>query len=406
MSQLVASVLGGRLRALGLRHVTWLCASGLVGSLCLVVAVALLVSAPALAQDAEGPELTEAQAALLVDSEGNVLFSKNPEQEIAMASITKVMTAVVALESGKDLDAAYQLQGVSLPEEAIIAGYKEGMSSTLRDLLRVMLVKSANDAASEVAIAVAGSEDAFVQMMNDKAQALGMSHTHFMNPHGLDAEGHYSCVQDLVKLGRYALTRHPFIAETVQLGEVSAPVGELMASFETTDEFLLEYPGALGIKTGVGDSATSFLGCARRDGTTLYSCVLGCTTKEGRFTDTEALFDWAWGTYRHYELAGANSAQLVPFAYHFGLSCVSAADATTPGLVWPQGGATTFQRIMTVPRTYSVPSSALGVCQWRQDGRTVGTASYSTAPVLAPSYSGFGLLDCSRYIQERLSDAA
>ena len=380
-------------------------------ALAAVVVAALLACLaaplPARAADLGEPALTEAQAAVVEDSEGNVLFSKNPDAEIPMASITKVMTAVVALESGRPLDQTYQLQGVQLMENAVVAGYQAGMSSTLRDLIKVMLVHSANDAASEVAIAVSGSEQAFVQRMNEKAAELGMSHTHFENPHGLDQEGHYASASDLVRLGRYALTTHPLIARYVEMEEVTVPVGAVSLTFPTTDEFVRTYRGALGIKTGVGDHFTSFLGAARRDGTTLYTCVLGCSTNAGRFTDTRALMGWAWNAYERHELATAGQpVSSAPFAYHFGLSCVVSAEHTTYGLVWPEGGPTTYRSIRRSSGLLGTPGAVTGVTQWVQDGRTVGTATYSASARLVPTYSGLGLLDRSAHYAAALARAA
>ena len=157
---------------------------------CLVAALAILVGvlAPtrALAADGqEAPTLTEAQAAIVVDQAGNVLFSKNADQEFPMASITKVMTAIVALDSGKSLDDVCTITDANLGGEAQAAGYVETDTPTFRELLNAMLVYSANDAAYNVAVNVAGSEAAFVERMNAKAQEIGMTHTHFVNSHGL-----------------------------------------------------------------------------------------------------------------------------------------------------------------------------------------------------------------------------
>lgn len=364
--------------------------SGLIGC---ILAGLVLACTPALAVDSE-PQLSEAQAAIVVDSEGQVLFAKNPDAEINMASITKIMTAVVALESGTPLDSTITTVGVTLDENAMVAGYKAGMTTSFRNLMKAMLVHSANDAASEVAVAVAGSEDAFVALMNEKANELGLTHTHFANPHGLDAEGHYSSVSDLVTLARYAMTTQPFIAETVRLEEVTVPIGSTSVTFETTDQFLLEYEGALGIKTGVGNEVTSFLGCARRDGTTLYACVLGCTTKEGRFTDTEALMDWAWEAYDRHRLSfSAAPVSVEPFAYHFGLSCVSYADRTTYGLSWPEGGDTSWRRISTSSGALTEPGQTTAVCQWSQDGRVIASCSYTASKTLVPTRSSITLFD-------------
>ncbi|MBQ6522315.1 MAG: D-alanyl-D-alanine carboxypeptidase, partial [Atopobiaceae bacterium] len=152
-----------------------------------------LVCTPAYAFET-APEVEEAQAAIVVDSSGSILWSKNAEREMGMASVTKVMTAVVALDSGMDLDTVCSIDYVDLGPYSQTAGFTSDDAPTLRDLLRVMLVYSGNDAACYVAQNVAGSVDEFVVLMNAKARELGMNHTHFANPHGLEEDGHYSTV--------------------------------------------------------------------------------------------------------------------------------------------------------------------------------------------------------------------
>ena len=303
-----------------------------------VVLASLNAPTKAIAVESE-PNPSEAEAAMVVDAQGDVLYEKNPDEEINMASVTKVMTAVVALESGVSLDTVCTLSAPSLDENAMVAGYQTGDTSTLRDLLRAALVYSANDGAYEVAVAVAGSEQAFVQMMNDKAAELGMNSTHFENSHGLDADGHHSTVHDLTILARYAMTKHPFIADTVRQTEVTVPIGGNNVTLPTVDTLLSSYPGLLGIKTGAGNYVTSFLGCARRNGVTLYTSVLGCKTKEGRFADTASLLDWAFGTYDAHSYANPRLREgSRTFAYNFAFSCVVSPDSFATGLSWPDGG--------------------------------------------------------------------
>ena len=170
------------------------------------VASLFVFCTPALAFETT-PTISEAQCAIVCDSSGNVLWSMNADREMALASITKVMTAVVALDSGLDLDSPCTISYVDLGPYSQTAGFTESDTPTLRELLRVMLVYSGNDAAVYIAQNVAGSEEAFVTLMNEKARELGMTHTHFANPHGLEADGHYSSVADLVILGDPKISR-------------------------------------------------------------------------------------------------------------------------------------------------------------------------------------------------------
>lgn len=338
------------------------------------------------------PALTEATAAIVVDSAGNVLYEKNSDEEINMASITKVMTAVCALESGVSLDTTVTCVGCSLDENAMLAGYKAGDTSSLRDIMRAMLVYSGNDAAYEVAVATGGTYDAFIQKMNDKAAELGMTHTHFENPHGLDAEGHHSTVHDLAILARYAMTNYPFIADTVRQTSVTVPVGGVETTLETSDDLLYSYSGMLGIKTGAGNYVTAFMGCARRNGATLYTVVLGCQTKDGRFTDTAALLDWAFGNYQYSSYATAGVAtSSKKLAYNLAYSCPVSPDADANGLTWPDLGETTHE--LTTTAGLAEPGQVISLEQWKQGGRVVATCTNRASYSLVPTSSGLGVID-------------
>lgn len=373
----------------------------------LVLATLLLalIAHPTLAHaDTSEPGLSEAQAAIVVDQTGRVLYEKNPDAQINMASITKIMTAVVALESGTPLDTVCTLSTPELAENAMVAGYTAGSTSTLYDLMRVMLVYSANDAAYEVAQCVGGSQEAFVAKMNDKAKELGMDDTHFENPHGLDADGHHSTVHDLAILARYAMTTQPFIADTVRLPEVTVEVNGVQREYPTVDHLLGSYHGLIGIKTGAGNTVTAFMGCARRGATTLYTVVLGCATVDGRFADTESLLDWAYGTYQGHVLANASlTLGARPFAYDLAYSLPVSATATTLGLVWPGGGDTTYARTACHTDKLCVPGQTVGVCSWIQDGRNVRNATYACHNELEPARSGLGLVG---YVCPAVSPAA
>lgn len=339
------------------------------------------------------PELSEAEAAMVVDAQGNVIYSLNPEAEFNMASITKVMTAVVALESGLSLDTVITCKGCVLDENAQLAGYVAGQTQTFGDMLKVMLVFSANDAAEEIAFEVAGSEESFVAQMNAKAAELGMTHTNFCNPHGLDAEGHHSSVSDLVKLARYAMTKHPYIAECVGTEEVTVPWNEGTLTLSTTDKFMKEFPGGMGIKTGMGNTTACFLGAARQNGTTLYSCVLGCDTSDGRFNDTTTLMSSAYSELWAIKLADTDKIYASrPFAYHFGWYCAERGAASTIGRIW-HADTTTSTRASKDNSSFLELNQIPDVVQWTQDGRVVATATLTTGSQLVQSRSGFGLAE-------------
>lgn len=152
---------------------------------------------------------TSAASAVLIEQEsGRVLFQQNADEERLIASITKIMTAVVALEQG-DLQAAYTVTAEDMAEGSSMY-LKPGDVLTLEELLYGLMLVSGNDAALAVAHCVSGSVEDFVAAMNETAQRLGMTHSHFQNPNGLDADGHYASARDMAALTAYALKKEAF----------------------------------------------------------------------------------------------------------------------------------------------------------------------------------------------------
>ena len=177
------------------------------------VIILLLTSTfiPALAQGNTIGSIS-ARSACLVDADsGKLLYSKNADKRMPMASTTKVMTAIVALESKVPLDTVIKIPKAAVGIEGSSVYLKEGESIALEDLLYSLLLASANDASVAIAIAVAGSEDAFVELMNKKARELGLSNTHFSNPHGLDDKEHYTTARELAQIMAYALQNESFM---------------------------------------------------------------------------------------------------------------------------------------------------------------------------------------------------
>lgn len=360
----------------------------LLAALSVTAALVLAVPGQAHAADVGEPTLSEAQAAVICDQAGNVLFSKNPEQEMPMASITKIMTAMVALDSGKSMDDVCTISDAHLDGTAQQAGYTTSDTPTFRELMMSMLVFSANDAAYNVAVNVAGSEEAFVERMNEKAQELGMTHTHFVNSHGLEDDDHYSCAQDLVTMGRYALQHYPFIAQAVTTRTTTAHVNGSEVTLSSTDALVGSYPGMRGIKTGAYSEGYTFLGACERDNVQLFSCVLGCSSNSGRFADTQSMMDWAYSNYRKLRPVQASTVVSVrPYLYSFTLKNV-VTSTTDAGEVWPAGGDVSYTTTRAKRGQLFDVSSPVGVTTWSQDGRTMGWTVQSTeeVPVLVDSW--------------------
>lgn len=252
---------------------------------------------PAYAKTEAQEIVHEARAWALMDEHQNVIASSSEDSQLPPASITKVMTAVVALDSGKSLDEVCTYAPQEFEDGAQLAGYTADDRPTLRELLEVALVYSANDACVAIAQNIAGSEQAFVERMNAKAQELGLSNTHFVNVSGLEADGHYASARDLCKLGAYALQNYPFIARTVRLPQVQYVVNGTNTTYKSTDHLIGKAPGFVGIKTGAVESGYTFLGCVKYADFTFYLCVLGCSTSHGRFADAQRLGLWAYQEY-------------------------------------------------------------------------------------------------------------
>ncbi|MGI6229549.1 MAG: D-alanyl-D-alanine carboxypeptidase family protein [Tractidigestivibacter sp.] len=367
---------------------------GTLASMLVAVALTFLLPGSAMAEVTGEPDLSEAECAIVEDSAGNVLWAKNEYTHMSMASITKVMTAMVALDSGMDLDTTCTIYETDLGADSQTAGYTTSDTPTLRELLRVMLVYSANDAAENIAINVAGSEEAFVELMNQKAAELGMDNTHFSNPHGLEEDDHYSCAADLALMGRTALSEYPFIAATVHLESVTATIDGTETTLYSTDDLIGSYQGVRGIKTGAVGSGTAFLGACQKDGVELFTCVLGCDTSDGRFEDTAALLDWAYDNYD--ELLVARRSMIVdvrPWAYNFAFTCVVRPSEDEYVVVWPDGGDLNYTSTFVKSSILLDKGELAGTTTWSQDGREAGSVHYTTTLRLdtVPSINIFAL---------------
>lgn len=272
----------------------------------LVAPPAASAQAGAVEDQALVPEVT-ASAWILYDATADrILGTHNPDERRPMASTTKMMTALLALEGGSasDLvtvsDASASIGGAQI-------GLVAGEQIVLDDLLAALLLQSANDAAIAIAEHVAGSESRFVEEMNGRAVALGMDNTAFVNPHGLDTPGHYSSARDLLTLAQEAMT-HPDFARLVALSEVTltpAPNGAVRVA-TNRNELIGSYDGAIGIKTGFTDDAGLVLAsAATRSDRTLYAVVMN---SEDHFADSIALLDYGFDAHLLYQLIESGPA--------------------------------------------------------------------------------------------------
>ena len=325
------------------------------------------------------PLITEAGSAALIDKEGNVLFEVNGKKQEHPASTTKVMTAMVALDSKRDLNEIVEIQAPDLGENSQMGDYSTGDRVPLGELMRVMLVYSANDAAWNVATHVAGSEAAFVDLMNKKASEIGCEHTHFVNSHGLEDDNHYTCAIDLAKIGRYALEHYPFIGQTALMPTVSTTVHGEEITLNSTDRLLDTFDGIRGLKTGAIIANYTFLGASGRGDVQLYTAVLGCQTFMGRFDDAASIMEWGYAHYAQRPLTRGNWVVRVnPYAYNFGLKAVLRSTQDCDASIWPSLGSLTYSTVQTRPHRLVGTSTACGWTNWKQDKVNVGRVVYKT----------------------------
>ncbi|MGN1340682.1 MAG: D-alanyl-D-alanine carboxypeptidase family protein [Oscillospiraceae bacterium] len=225
---------------------------------------------------AAAPESISAVSAVLIEAQtGTVLYEKNAHEHRAMASTTKIMTAILTIEAG-DLDREFTVDPLAIRVEGTSMGLQEGDRVSRRDLLYGILLPSGNDAANAAAVSVSGSIPEFVKLMNSKAEALGLADTHFVTPSGLDADGHYTTALDLARLAAYAMQDETFRGVvSCRSAEVEFGNPPYTRTLYNSNKMLARYDGAIGVKTGFTDNARRCLvSAAERDGVTLIAVTL------------------------------------------------------------------------------------------------------------------------------------
>lgn len=328
----------------------------------------------------------DAAYAMVVDADGTVYFERDADTETKIASITKVMTAIVALDEAQEgTTVTVSATAAAVGESS--AELLEGDVLSLPDAIKALLVMSGNDAAEAIAETVGGQlleaqgqassdpatcVEAFVAAMNDKAAEIGMEHSLFCNPHGLDdgeyTGDHHSTARDVATMVSYAMRNQTFrdsVDSPTDTITVQRDGAEATLTLESTDLMLGEYEGACGVKTGFTDAAGNcFAGAVNRGAGDVYAIVLHSTDETQRFTDTEALFDWYFEHCVTYQLAHAPQTVSTTINGQAGeyplMADVALAD-------WVD---------KTVPATIADPSAAVDV--FDLDGNVSQEASYET----------------------------
>jgi D-alanyl-D-alanine carboxypeptidase (penicillin-binding protein 5/6) len=249
------------------------------------------------------PPSVSAQAAFVYDAgSGFVFYAKNADAELPMASTTKVMTMLLAVERGslnQVITVGPDAAALVRPDSSYM-GLSAGEKLSLEELLYGLVLPSGNDAAVAIADAIGGSEGGFVDMMNKRAQELGLTHTHFVTPHGLDEPGHYTTARDLAILSGVAM-KNPTLVKITSVLHYSIPTTPLHKAYElqTGNDLLAgarsPYPGAIGVKPGfTGAAGYCMAFAAIRHGHLIVGTVLNEPSWQVRITDMRALLDWGF----------------------------------------------------------------------------------------------------------------
>ncbi len=249
----------------------------------------------------------KAKSAILIDAaSGNVLFEKDSHEKLAMASVTKIMTMLLVMESVREGKLSLD-DMVPVTEHAYRMGgtqvyLKPGEQFAVWDMLKAVAIHSANDAAVALAEKVSGSEETFVQLMNDRAKELGMNDTHFLDSNGLTDDGQYSSAYDVGLMSRELINKHPKILELTGKWQDKFRNGTF--SLDNTNKLVRYYTGCNGLKTGTTSKAGSNLSAsAKRNNLQLIAVVLAEPDSNTRFAEARKLLDYGFANFETIKMA-------------------------------------------------------------------------------------------------------
>jgi D-alanyl-D-alanine carboxypeptidase (penicillin-binding protein 5/6) len=274
---------------------------------------ALALATPQALAAASPPALSARAATVVAPFTSERLYGLNADAQLPIASATKLMTALITLQHAS-MNAVFTYPGYALSSADSQIGLAAGEKMTVQDLFVAMLVPSADDAAYDLAYNIGhGSVGRFVAMMNAAARALGLTHTHYSTPIGLDTPGNYSSASDLVKLAGYLLDQYPLFAHVVAEPNAVLHSGSHVRAVVSRNDLLGRYPWIDGVKTGHTLAAGYVLvASARQHGLMLLSAVLGTPSQTARDGDTLALLNWAYSNYRLARLVRAGTVLARP----------------------------------------------------------------------------------------------
>lgn len=348
-------------------------------SLCLVGALCPVARAA-------GPEVSAQSAVVLTADTGTVLFEKDGHTPRPVASTTKIMTALLALEAAQEQgDPLVDITQEMVAVEGSSMGLQAGDSISLTGLAAGMLLASGNDAANAAALYLDGSLESFAARMNQRAAALGMEDTHFVTPSGLDGEdaqglGHLSTAYDMALLARAALEDQAFrqLCSSPSLAvEFAEPVKRV--TYTNHNKLLAQYQGCVGVKTGfTKEAGRCLVSAAERDGALLIAVTLNAPND---WQDHTALLDYGFSQMEPYQLAGGDVRLTVPVVGS-PVEAVSLRGSNGGEVTLPLGQGAQVERVVRVPKFLYAPVEAgeqVGEICWYLEGQLLGSAPLTAA---------------------------
>ena len=321
---------------------------------------ALLCALLVLGTNARALEVSAPSAVLMEKETGTVLFAKDEHAKLEPASVTKVMTLLLTMEA-IDAGILHYDDVITASAHACSMGgsqiwLEENEQMTVDDMLKAVCVVSANDCAVALAEAVAGSEDAFVERMNQRAAELGMTDTHFCNATGLPAEGHVTSAHDIALMSRELIRNHPDIRQYTTIWMDSLRGGA--SSLVNTNRLIRTYEGATGLKTGSTDSARYCLsGTAERDGMELIAVIMKAPTSAQRFQDAQTLLNHGFSTYVLENAAPETALPPVPVSLGTQATVQPVVGGDTH-LLLEKAGAGDLRQAVSLPESLEAPVAA------------------------------------------------
>lgn len=348
-------------------------------SLCLVGALCPVAQAA-------GPEVSAQSAVVLTADTGTVLFEKDGHTPRPVASTTKIMTALLALEAAQEQgDPLVDITQEMVAVEGSSMGLQAGDSISLTGLAAGMLLASGNDAANAAALYLDGSLESFAARMNQRAAALGMEDTHFVTPSGLDGEdaqglGHLSTAYDMALLARAALEDQAFrqLCSSPSLAvEFAEPVKRV--TYTNHNKLLAQYQGCVGVKTGfTKEAGRCLVSAAERDGALLIAVTLNAPND---WQDHTALLDYGFSQMEPYQLAGGDVRLTVPVVGS-PVEVVSLRGSNGGEVTLPLGQGARVERVVHAPKFLYAPVEAgeqVGEICWYLEGQLLGSAPLTAA---------------------------